>query len=410
MQLNENTWSTWSEKIASPAEPEEYSPASVERLMHEIKDYVVDVKGVHTQFRALNGIQMIDFNTDEERKEYEKAYEKFLMEKAKIQEKMDRGGGVGNGGMQILVEFLKFRQAAEEIKVEYIVDAMYDSVTNHNQAAVAAFNFKFSIAKAVKLLRDKHGVDRNDISLIWGGGNTSMSTKRKKKLDIKKKIEGNKILQDLFAEADIDMYDMGLNTVEETREVDIDESLRLGAQDQKERQKEIDKFQKGRTKFCFFTFKSGGVGLSLHHTDQFTKEKVRRKTSGFAVEEDIPLIPTRQRICFVGTTYSAIELVQGLGRCPRLTSLSDTPQVILFYRGTIEERVAWIVSLKLRCLRKVSQSREKESWESVILGGVKKDDTQNNDANDIKLLGEGKPIVDETADDDSVDLDEGEED
>lgn len=405
MQLNLNNWNAWAQTVAYPADPEEYSPSAVEKLMKEIDPYVVDVKGVHTQYKALNRIQMISFQNAEERKAYETAYERFLAEKAKIQEKMDRGGGVGNGGMQILVEFLKFRQAAEEIKIEYIVDAMYDSVVNHNQAAVAALNFKFSISKAVKLLRDKYGISRDNISLIWGGGNTGMSKERKKKLDIKKKIEGNAALKAIFDEVDMDMYDLGLNTIEEAKLVDIDESLRLGSQDAKERQREIDKFQKGKTQFCFFTFKSGGVGLSLHHTDELTTQKVRRKPSGFAVEEDIPLIPTRQRVCFCGTTYSAIELVQGLGRCPRLTSLSDTPQTILFYRGTIEERVAWIVSLKLKCLRKVVQ--QKESWEDIILG-ADKSTVQQEAATDLKQLEEGGAIQDDSSEDDGLDL-EGED-
>ena len=70
-------------------------------------------------------------------------------------------------------------------------------------------------------------------------------------------------------------------------------------------------------------------------------------------------------------TYSAIELVQGLGRCPRLTSLSDTPQELVYYRGTVEESVARIVAQKLRCLSRVV--RMKESWEDVIVGGVSAD-------------------------------------
>jgi hypothetical protein len=158
--------------------------------------------------------------------------------------------------------------------------------------------------------------------------------------------------------------------------VDLPEHLRLGAQSQEERQREIDRFQSGRTFFCLYTFKAGGVGLSLHHTDEFVKEKVRHKESGYAVEEDIPNIPVRPRWNFVTPTYSAIELVQGLGRCPRLTSLSNTHQELVFYRNTVEEDVARIVAQKLRCLKKVVRMREK--WEDVIVGGVRADDHINN--------------------------------
>jgi hypothetical protein len=110
----------------------------------------------------------------------------------------------------------------------------------------------------------------------------------------------------------------------------------------------------------------------LHHTDELTAIKARRQKNGYAVAEDIAKVPVRPRVNFVAPTYSAIELVQGLGRCPRLTSLSNTEQTLIFYRGTIEEDVARIVSQKLRCLSKVVRQREK--WQDVVVGGVKADD------------------------------------
>lgn len=387
--LNNKTWSTYSHSVGGHnVDPEEYSPSAIERLMEDIKDYVVSVKNVRPQFKAVNKTQVISFKTEEQRQRYNKAYEVFLMNKAKIEAKAASSGVVGNMKMQILVEILKFRQAAEDIKVEDIVDAMYASYVA-GQAPVASFNFKPSIAKGVKILHDKYGISRDLVSLIWGGGNTTMSAKRKAKLDIKNKIKENDLLASLFEDAGIDMADLGLDQVEAAKTVVIDDSLRLGPQSKEERQREIDKFQKGKSLFCFFTFKSGGVGLSLHHSDELTKEKCRRKESGYVYEEDIPLIPTRQRVLFCATTYSAMELVQALGRCPRLTSLSETPQTILFYRGTIEERVANIVSLKLRCLRKVTPGNSGD-WQPVILGGYKQDDKGQ-----VKLLKDGEDAIKE---------------
>jgi hypothetical protein len=60
-----------------------------------------------------------------------------------------------------------------------------------------------------------------------------------------------------------------------------------------------------------------------------------------------------------------MELVQGLGRVPRLTSLSDTPQTIVFFADTIEEEVARKVEVKLRCLKEVVQ--QKEQWTDVLV-------------------------------------------
>lgn len=404
MKLTAANWTSFAEHIASPAEPTDYSPAAIERLMVVAKDYVVHMRNVKPQFRALNSIQMIEFRNEESRLRYQKAYDRFLAEKAKLEAKEAHGGG--GMGLMILVQLLKFRQAAEEEKCEDIVDAMVDSV-NKGEAAVASLNFKYSIKKCVTILRDKYGIDRDKISIIWGGGNTVTSAKKKKKLDLKAKVANNKELQALFAECDLDDYDLGIANIEEAKKIDDDESLRLGAQDLKERQREIDRFQSGKTLFCFFTIKAGGVGLSLHHSDDLTTSydttkpgyedwyknfeaqqaktaellrvkpgKVRRyEDSGWAYPEDIPFIPVRPRRLFGATTYSAIELVQMLGRCPRLSSLSNTPQTILFYRGTIEERVAYIVSVKLKCLRKVVSQRE--SWEDCILNGVHSNDGGN---------------------------------
>ena len=120
-------------------------------------------------------------------------------------------------------------------------------------------------------------------------------------------------------------------------------------------------------------------GTLIINSDEFTKEKVRHKPNGYAIIEDIPKIPVRPRINFVAPTYSAIELVQGLGRCPRLTSLSNTIQRLIYYSGTVEVDVARIVSAKLRCLTKVVRMRE--SWHDVIVGQTKAETHINNTAN-----------------------------
>lgn len=409
MNLTLQTWPAFAANIASPKDPGEYSPAAIEKFMKEMDDYIIDIKGVHPQFRALNTISMIQFQNEEEQQFYADAWNRFCDEKAKIEARADSGSFTGNSGMQILAQFLKFRQAAELIKCEYIAKAMYESVTMHNQQACAAFNFKHSISKCVYILVTKYGVSRKDIALIWGGGATQVSKEKKEKIALRKKLEGNQSVIDMLRDADIDLIDIGLGNAEEVKQNEFlkDDSLKLGTQSQEERQRNIDRFQRGKANYCFFTFKAGGVGLSLHHTDEMTKEKVRRhKDSNFAFVEDIPKIPSKQRICFLSTTYSAMELVQGLGRTSRLTSLSDTIQIILFYAGTIEARVAAIVSTKLRCLRKVV--RVGESWENVILGGVKEDDYKNESVKIIQQLEDNnvksKPIEDESAEEIELDL------
>jgi hypothetical protein len=229
----------------------------------------------------------------------------------------------------------------------------------------------------VQILNEKYGISRDNISLIWGGGAKVASEKQKKKANLKANAEVMAALKS----RGIDIEDLGFDDVDDfIPSMKPPEHLRLGIQSKVERQKEIDKFQSGKSLYCLYTFKSGGVGLSLHHTDEMTKVKCRRKKNGWVYIEDIPSIPTRQRVTFLSPTYSAIELVQGLGRAPRLTSFSDTSQTIIFYAGTIEARVKQIVDMKLRCLSKVVQT--KESWSEVVAGlpeTIKEDDDDSGE-------------------------------
>lgn len=359
--LNNSNWPSYAAAIASPANPFDYNESAVERLMDDLKDYVIRVKGVRPQFEASNEVQMIKFETKEEHDYYKSAYERYLKEKEKLEAQASAQGS-GGGGVGILVEFLKFRMAAEYCRRYWFAKEMYRLVTVEKKAVAVAVNFKATIIAVVQILVNDYGVSRDQISLVWGGGQTGLTKKQKAKQKIKELADK---FEAMGMSSEEMLEEMDLENVEDRIIEELDPSLRLGTQSREERQIEIDKYQAGKTLYCLYTFRAGGVGLSLHHTDEFTKEKVRRKESGYAVEEDIPKIPTRQREGLLGPTYSAIEMVQGLGRLPRLTSLSPTRQRLVFYEGTIEEDVALIVSKKLKCLSKVSKNREK--WEDVII-------------------------------------------
>ena len=232
-------------------------------------------------------------------------------------------------------------------------------------AATAAMCFKPSMAKTAYILNTRFNVPRPQISLIWGGSAAFTQQEGKR-------ITSAEIIATLSAAARGEAVDSKLIKKIKQQLIydseglgDLPSDLDLGPQDYKKRQVEIDRFQSGQSHYCLFNFKSGGVGLSLHHCDDMTQQKVRRKKdSGYAHVEDIPSIPTRPRRVLLTPTFSAIELVQGLGRAARITSLSDTEQIMLFYRGTIEERVAAAVSQKLKCLKKVV--RQRETWEDII--------------------------------------------
>lgn len=357
--LTNDNWSAYANIIASPAKPDEYNQAAIERLMKDLDEYVVRVRGVRPQFNAVNGVKIIQFESDEQRNYYNDAWERFLKEKAKIEAAKAAGD---NTGTCHLVVLLKFAMAAEFCHASHFARDMY-AAWQKGKAPVAAVKFKQTLIEIVKILIEKYGVSRDNISLIWGGGQTQLTKKQKAKAKIRAMQEK---LQSLGIEMDEMIEDMGFEDVEDRVIQNLPTHYKLGSQSPEDRQQEIDNFQSGRSQFCLYTLKAGGVGLSLHHTDELSPIKCRRKESGYAFEEDIQRIPIRPRETFVVVTYNAIELVQGVGRVPRLTSLSPTIQNVYCYAGTVEVDMGRIYSQKLRCLSSVVKMHE--DWAEFIFG------------------------------------------
>lgn len=389
-QLTNTNFMMFAEMVSNPAAPDEYSPAAMARLMEKLDPYVIQMKNVRFKYHARNQIKLIEFSTVAEKKAYLQAWDNYLKACAAIEGE----GNVMNAKFLILVQFLKFRQAAELIRAPYLARELYNIVFKEGKAAVCACNFKETIAKITTILIKDYNVPREEISLIWGG----VTAKKKKKLTKKEREE---ILKKYPPEVIEQLKRMGIDvTAEDLMDIDEEEAIKskskeieelgLGAQSLKQRQEEIDRFQSDKSKFCFFTFKAGGVGLSLH--------------------QEMPHL--RQRKVLLAPTYSAIEMVQGLGRSARLTSCSDTEQIIVFYNGTIEVRVAATCSLKLKCLSKAV--RQKESWDSVIMDQHRNFEEDEEETEETPLLGNGDEVeseedIDSALANDNVDEDEEEE-
>jgi len=394
--LSNENWPDFAAHVASPAEPEEYVEAAIKRLMDALDDYVVQVTGVRPQFVARNNVVFTHFKNAEEKKFYDDAWERCEERKKKIE-----GYGLSDSKTRFLVlaQFTIFCKAAELCHAEDAADRMVADV-KAGKAAYLAVRFKGTIRRVVQFLVDKHGVSRDDISLIWGGGKSARNEKQKKK----EKLEATPDVLVLLSELGMSMDDMNLADVEDYQDDDKDNALtdrlRLGVQSKKERQREIDKYQSGRAHYAIYSFKAGGVGLSLHHTDELTNQwntlaegfdewvkmiedwnkrhpakkdqvlpgKIRRKPNNWIYPEDVRYVTTRQRSGYLIFPLSALELVQGLGRGPRITSFSDTEQKVLCYAGTIEERVGHMMAQRLKCLKEVVKNI-RESWQEVILTG-----------------------------------------
>lgn len=101
----------------------------------------------------------------------------------------------------------------------------------------------------------------------------------------------------------------------------IAHGLITGAQDEDQRQKAIDDFQSGRTKWILFTVQAGGVGVTL---------------------------TTGRRLVMLQRPWSLVDHKQALDRIHRIGSEIHDSVIIMDYvtEGTIEERVLQVLETK----------------------------------------------------------------
>ena len=103
-------------------------------------------------------------------------------------------------------------------------------------------------------------------------------------------------------------------------------SIIIGDQLEEEREMNRKAFQENRAKVCICTFGAGGLGLDLHDLNG------------------------RPRISIINPTWSAVQLVQALGRIHRAGALSPAIQKLVYAAGTVEEDVAKRVEASLNNL------------------------------------------------------------
>lgn len=388
MLINEATWPAFSKSIATDSDPFLHSPAAIERYMDIMKPYIKNVRAPHGKFKAINKCKLIDFLDDSEREAYDRALKDMMAKYERLQKDMPADAKF----QEFLIQG-EFRRRAELIRARLFAMEMYAAV-QQGFAAVMAGCYRPTIARTVRCLSDM-GVSRDEISLIWGGNNLFAKEKRLTEAQIATLVYRLAKGETLPAKDLKQLYAQVSESEEQKEEAtkSYGQDLRLGSQSREERQKEIDRFQRGKSLYCCFTFAAGGVGLSLHHTDKDRKGK---------------LVDLRPRKSFLTPTYSAQDFVQGLGRAHRsVFSLSNTEQTILFYKDTVEEHVMARVSLKLKCLSKVVQA--KESWADAIWTSSKVDKEER----DEQLRHEQdkyKPDDDNSLSIDELDTDEEDED
>jgi SNF2 family DNA or RNA helicase len=114
----------------------------------------------------------------------------------------------------------------------------------------------------------------------------------------------------------------------------IDHGLITGAQSEDERQKAIDDFQSGVTKWILFTAQAGGVGVTL---------------------------TTARRLVMLQRPWSLVDHKQALDRVHRIGSEIHDSIIITDYvtEGSIEERVLQVLETKADNFEQVVRDRDK---------------------------------------------------
>jgi hypothetical protein len=256
---------------------DEFHPSSMTRLREYLDErgLRLEFKNIKFPHRVFNKVRLIEFESEDHRKFYQEAYERFKEECVRANR------GTPEGVRAIWVAMLKFQQAAEMIRAGRLAKVAFESNVENNKQPIIITKFLDTGEIIHKMLVEKFKINPENISVIRGG------------------------------------------------------------QSEKLRQRMIDRFQEGINQYCICTGKSGGAGVSLHHD----------RKNGL----------TKPRHLIIPVAWSAIDVVQWLGRAHRITSISTTFQDIVLYKDTIEEeKVKPRLEIKLKSLKEIVS--RKETW------------------------------------------------
>lgn len=297
-----STFIDWANDLAGQCKIDEFSEAAMERLMHELKGCVHRPRGVKPKYHDHYELEIIQFDSKEDAKEYLMAFIEYLKKLA------EQGRSGPKGRNEVLAALTAYLKTAERLRAPYYARRAAEWIKQGYQVTLAA-RFKCTIAKFAWHLINDHGLTRDDISLIWGGITE----------DLKEEYQG----------------------------------LSLGAQDRYERRKEKNKFQSGRASVCAFTFAAGGAGLSLHHDRPETKPRRSLCTPPYSDKQLVQAFGRSHRITSLSDTKQYCCLYEGTEEessvLPRLkTKLKSLNKVV----GGKE---SWITMLSAAGLKLLGQ-------------------------------------------------------
>jgi hypothetical protein len=355
--LTRETFPEFARTLTLGADPRSANAAALERWAGALGDRLVKPPGDPQKVKALNKVKLFEITDPANQNMLKNAMKNYL-------EAIERTGRSIDPQGQVMVAFMVMARAAELATVDTWVA---DAIAAHQQgyAPVIAIRFTETLKELVMKLCDSEyfrskNLNKQKISLIWGGNKEIKPEEllpETRAAEIAAKM-GMWILDNPHEARKPKADDIGI-TKEEFRafhkgikytserifrEMTKDafaarneklREMKLHNQNQKERHENVQAFLNGETEFCIYTLSSGGTGISLDHRYQHTRPRKVASTM----------------------TYWAEEFAQALGRCVRITTLTDTLQEIYVPEGTIlSDHMAPKLARKLKSVDAIGSS------------------------------------------------------
>ena len=355
--LTRETFPEFARTLTLGADPRNANAAALERWGAALGDRFVKPPGDPQKVKALNKVKLFEITDPINQNMMKNAMKNYL-------ESLERTGRSIDPQGQVMVAFMVMARAAELATVDtWVADAIH--AHQNGYAPVIAIRFVETLKELVmKLCESEYFKSKNltqkKISLIWGGNreikledllpeNRAAEIAAKMGMWIldnqeearKPKAEDISITKEEFR-----AFHKGIKYTSERifREMTKDSfakrneklrEMKLHNQNQIERHDNVQGFLNGETEFCIYTLSSGGTGISLDHRYQHTKPRKVMSTM----------------------TYWAEEFAQALGRCVRITTLTDTTQEIYVPEGTIlSDHMAPKLAQKLKSVDAIGSS------------------------------------------------------
>jgi len=355
--LTRETFPEFARTLTLGADPRQANAAALERWSAALGDRFVKPPGDPQKVKALNKVKLFEITDPANKAMLKNAMKNYL-------EALERTGRSIDPQGQVMVAFMVMARAAELASVDtWVADAI--NAHRNGYAPVIAIRFTETLKELVMKLCESdyfktQGLTKDKISLIWGGNREIKPEEllpEARAAEIAAKM-GMWILdnpnearkpkaEDIgISKEEFRAFHKGIKYTSERifREMTKDQfaarneklrTMKLHNQNQQERHENVQNFLNGATEFCIYTLSSGGTGISLDHRYNYTRPRSVMSTM----------------------TYWAEEFAQALGRCVRITTLTDTVQEIYVPEGTLlSDHMAPKLARKLKSVDAIGSS------------------------------------------------------